>query len=436
MAQPSPARTLVLFNHDFDRVAHRSMSTRWPYVSGGFDLFAFPSQLRLAWFDIERFAALQALRAKAQGCSAVVSHHEQFGALAAALLAERLGWPGTPVRAVLACQHKLYARQVLQQVCPQANVPAQRWSPAGAEGSLPYPLFAKPIKAAFSILAREVRNPNELQRLVNFGWWESVVLERLSQPFERVVRQRLPEAGSAMGLMLERPVHAPQFNLDGYAFEGDVRLLGVVDAHMYPGTQAFMRFDYPSRLSPAVVARAGEVARRFMAAVGFSHGLFNMEFFYDEHRDELTVIEFNPRMAAQFSDLYGRVDGLNLHEIAMNLAHGRDPAQIRPMPAAAACASSYVFRSFPGRRALSAPQRHQRALLASAYPDAVLMSYPRSASDVIRDHKWLGSSRHGILNLGGADPQDLERRCEVASHLLGWTPPQRRTASIPQAVMG
>lgn len=112
-------------------------------------------------------------------------------------------------------------------------------------------------------------------------------------------------------------------------------------------------------------------------------------------------------MAAQFSDLYGRVDGLNLHEIAMNLAHGRDPAQIRPMPAAAACASSYVFRSFPGRRALSAPQRHQRALLASAYPDAVLMSYPRSASDVIRDHKWLGSSRHGILNLGGADPQDL-----------------------------
>ena len=142
----------MLFNHDFDRVAHRSMSTRWPYVSGGFDLFAFPSQLRLAWFDIERFAALQAMRAKAQGCSAVVSHHEQFGALAAALVAERLGWPGTPVRAVLACQHKLYARQVLQQVCPQANVPAQRWSPAGAEGSLPYPLFAKPIKAAFSIL--------------------------------------------------------------------------------------------------------------------------------------------------------------------------------------------------------------------------------------------------------------------------------------------
>jgi hypothetical protein len=51
----------------------------------------------------------------------VTSNHEQFGALAAALLAERMGWPGTPVNAVLACQHKLHARRVLQQVAPEAN---------------------------------------------------------------------------------------------------------------------------------------------------------------------------------------------------------------------------------------------------------------------------------------------------------------------------
>jgi hypothetical protein len=44
-----------------------------------------------------------------------------LGVLAAALLAERMGWPGTPVNAVLACQHKLYAREVLDRVCPEAN---------------------------------------------------------------------------------------------------------------------------------------------------------------------------------------------------------------------------------------------------------------------------------------------------------------------------
>ena len=441
MAYPAHERTLVLFNHDFDQIAHRKLRGQWPMVSGGFDLFAFPSQLRLAWFDLERFAAWQAVRAQAQGCRAVVSHHEQFGALAAAMVAERLGWPGTPVNAVLACQHKLYARQVLQQVCPQANIPSARWvpqadariqthtlaglmpAPAPGQDPLSYPLFAKPIKAAFSVLAREITHGAQLRQLVRFGWWESAVLRLLLQPFERVVRSRLPQAGSAVGLMLERPVHAPQFNLDGYVFEGELRPLGVVDAVMYPGTQAFMRFDYPSRLRPEVVQRATEVARRFLNAVGFDHGLFNMEFFFDERSDALSVIEFNPRMASQFSDLYERVDGLNLHEIGLCLAHGRDPAQLPRGIPTAVVASSFVYRSFPGRKPLPWPNAQRRELLQAAYPDALLVDYPRTEAAVARDHKWLGSSRHGILHLGGADSKDLARRCEVASHLLGWTPP-------------
>jgi len=441
MAHPAEERTLVLFNHDFDQIAHRKLQARWPTLSAGFDLFAFPSQLRLAWFNVERFAWLQALRAKAQGCRAVASHHEQFGALAAALVAERLGWPGTPVLAVLACQHKLHARRVLQQVCPEANIPSARWVPsvglraqthalaglldADAAGQdIPsYPLFAKPIKAAFSILAREITNEAQMRQLVGFGWWESTVLRLLLQPFERVVRERLPQAGSAVGMMLERSVHAPQFNLDGYVFGGELRPLGVVDAVMYPGTQAFMRFDYPTRLRGDVVQRANDVARRFLKAVGFSHGLFNMEFFYDEDSDVLSVIEFNPRLASQFSDLYERVDGLNLHEVGLCLAHGRDPAQLARTEPTAAVSASFVYRSFPGRRPLHLPGSQRCQLLHAAYPDALLLEYPRTEAGVERDHKWLGSSRHGILHLGGLDPQDLERRCGVASHLLGWTPP-------------
>lgn len=444
---PSSERTLALFNHDFDRCAHRKLESAWPIVQGGFDLFSFPSQLRLAWFDIERFATLQAARARAQGCKAVVSHQDQFGALAAALVAERMGWPGTPVRAVLACQHKLYARQVLQQVCPEVNIasqgltapPRSRWGvtprsgfssglPSGmGEGrnsaTLAYPLFVKPIKAAFSVLAREVINETQLQGHMGFGRWESVLIRMLAQPFERVVQRRLPQAGSSVGMMLERMVHAPQFNLDGYMIKGQLRPLGVVDAVMYPGTQSFMRFDYPTRLRPSVVTRAVDVADRFLQAVGFTHGLFNMEFFYDEATDDLKVIEFNPRMASQFSDLYERVEGFSLHEVALCLAHGRDPGLLVRKPTTVRVASSFVYRSFPGRRIVQAPKPDQRALLQAAYPDALLLEYPRTLNGIHRDQKWLGSCRHGILHLGGLNAAELRRRCEVASRLLGWTPP-------------
>jgi hypothetical protein len=138
----------------------------------------------------------------------VVSHHEQFGALAAALVAERLGLPGAAPEAILAAQHKLHARRVLQQVAPEANLGfAELDADYGADipEGLAYPAFVKPVKAAFSVLARLVRSRDELQAHTRFGRRELWVIRRLVEPFERVLRERLPQAGSAHRMMLEEP---------------------------------------------------------------------------------------------------------------------------------------------------------------------------------------------------------------------------------------
>lgn len=418
--------TLVLFNYDWDQLAFDKLAARWPHTSAGFDLFSFPSNAHLAWFDMDRFVARWARKAERLGLKAVLSNHEQFGALAAALLAERMGWPGTPVNAVLACQHKLHAREVLQRIAPDVNPPFARLD-AHYGGPVPtglnYPLFVKPVKAAFSVLARTVRSPAELHRHTRFGAWELWVIRHLVEPFERVMRKRLPSAGTAHSLMVETPVRAPQYCLDGYVFEGKLQVLGCVDIAMYPGTEAFMRFDYPSQLADPVQARAAAVAQRFLAEVGFSHGLFNMEFFHDAQTDQLTVIEFNPRLASQFSDLYQRVDGLQLHEMALALAHGEDPASVpRTVPTAGA-ASSFVYREFDPQHTVPAPEPLRLRAFHEAFPDALLLSFPKSAGSTARDFKWLGSHRYGIIHLGGADEDHLRQRCEAASALLGWPAP-------------
>ena len=46
----------------------------------------------------------------------------QLPTLAAALVAERLGLPVVTPEAVVAAQHKLHARRVLQEVAPEANL--------------------------------------------------------------------------------------------------------------------------------------------------------------------------------------------------------------------------------------------------------------------------------------------------------------------------
>lgn len=424
---PRP-RVGTLFSYDWDALGYQAQRPRYACDRAGFDLFSFPSNARLVGFDLERFAERQAARGRRRGWAGVVSHHEQFGALAAALVAERLGLPGNPPEAVLAAQHKLHARSVLQQVAPEANLGAALL-PAEYGGRIPeglhYPAYVKPVKAAFSVLARPVRSQAELHAHTRFSWRELWVIRRLVEPFDRVRRARLPESCSAHRMMLEEPLppQVPQFNLDGWVFDGQVHALGVVDALMYPGTQAFMRWQFPSRLSAPVQQRALEVARRFLAAVGFRHGFFNMEFFFDEASDRLSVIEFNPRLASQFGDLYRRVLGLDPHAMSLDMAVGLDPLGSPRVEPTAGMAASLVYRVFDARDCPPAPGPAARAALQAQFPDALLLPMPKSGHSLERDFKWLGSHRYGIIHLGGRDAHDLRERALRASRLVGWPAP-------------
>jgi biotin carboxylase len=424
---PAPLpRVGLLFNYDYDEAGYARQAAHCRFDRSGFDLFRFPSNARLAWLDLQRYAALQARRGRRRGWAGVSSQNEHFGALIAALVAERLGLPGTPVQAILACQHKLHARRVLQAVAPEAALPA--WElPVGygedIPAGLPYPLYVKPVRAAFSVLARRVDHQAQLQAHTRFGRRELWVIRHLVEPFDRLVRQRLPAAGSCHRMMLEPPVTAAQYNLDGWVWQGQAHLLGVVDALMYPGTQAFMRWRLPGRLPQAVQARALDIAQRFLQAVGFSQGLFNMEFFHDPASDRITVIEFNPRLASQFSDLYLRTTGVDPHAMAVALALGRDPAEVARQPAQAGAAASLVYRAFDAGQVPPAPGLAQRRALAEAFPDALLHTFFKHGPALQRELKWLGSHRYATLHLQGRDEADLRQRAEAASRLLGWPAP-------------
>jgi hypothetical protein len=427
------ARTLILFGYDWDASAFARLKHDWATDHAGFDLFSFPSCLRLATFDLQRFVDDLAARARRRAWRAVVSHHEQFGALGAALLAEAMGWPGTPVAAVLACQHKLYARQVLQRVAPEANVP---FAPLAARYGDPipvglcYPAFAKPVKAAFSVLARRVANHPQLTALTRFGPLEQWIIRRLVEPFERTARARLGDVPSAHGMLLEEPIDAPQYNLDGYVFNGEVHPIGFADAVMYPGTGAFQRFECPSRLSRSVQQRALDVAARFLKAVGFDHGFFNMEFFHDAATDALKVIEFNPRLASQLADLYRRVHGLDAHAGSLALAHGQDPRRAMRCRPSAGAAASFVFRSFDHNSVPGTPTGSRLRSFFRRFPDAWLQAMPKQGSGLARDFKWLGSHRYGVMHLGGEDPFDLHDRYARACALLGWPMAESREAHV------
>ncbi|MEX1166890.1 MAG: hypothetical protein WEK74_08500, partial [Hydrogenophaga sp.] len=129
--------------------------------------------------------------------------------------------------------------------------------------------------------------------------------------------------------------------------------------------------------------------------------------------------------------LYQRVLGVDMHAMALALAHGRDPASVPRRAPTAGAATSFVYRAFDPAAKVTLPDAAQVKAFEAAFPDGLLFPYPKSVGSIERDYKWLGSYRYGITHLGGRDAADLCQRCQRASTLLGWPAPCGESERAP-----
>ena len=412
-------KLLFLFPDGWDDAAFAAVSAlrdEFDVVCEGFDLFRFPENANILWFDARRWIARMKRKYRRAGLAGVASTNEQYGALIAAILARELGLPGSDPAAIIRAQHKYYARQALAVALPDAN-PAFNLLPyafgntsvATADPGLPFPFFVKPVKAAFSVLARRVDNEQDLQRHLTFHPWETHIIKRLVRPFGDLMRQYSEFTVDPQHMMGEALLDGVQINVDGWMDRGAVSFFGIVDAVMYPGTSAFQRWEYPSRLPPAAQAAAFAVSERVMRALAFDHGAFNVELFWQPATNTFQVIEINPRLAAQFGDLYEKVDGVNPYSVLVDLCVGTHAAlDARPGRATAPRRASYSANSTA--RSRSRPTRRRSRWLNTAHPDARLHTFIKHGNSRWRETKWLGNYRYAIVNLGGADRADLDHR--------------------------
>jgi hypothetical protein len=418
----SPARLLLLFGADWDRchLPRYAQSGRYRFREHGFDLFSFPGNARLLWFDLWRFVERMAARYRG-GVDAVFSSNEQFGALAAALVARELGLPGLAPEVLLATQHKYEARLRLARfapdLCPAFRLIRYDIGAREAE-QLRDPLFVKPVKATFSVLARRCDTPRQLMAHLRFRPFEKLVIERLIEPHNQALRRFPQFAIDSRHLVVEEVLEGRQINVDGYVHDGAVQLLGICDEHMYPGTISFLRFAFPGRTDAALAARVREASERVVRGYGIDHGFFNLEFFVDESSGALKLIEVNPRLASQLAQCYDWVLGIDTYELGFAMALGRPLPSPHTAPFGAA--ASFVWRSFDASSCPRLPSAEDRAWLAREFPQARLEVYPKRGGALQRDLKWLGSHRWAVLNMPGRDEAELRERYVRVCERLRW----------------
>jgi hypothetical protein len=435
MASAPPIRVLVLFPGEWDEHALSELEAAGAITAfrEGFDVRKFPQCLKAIWFDARRF--LDQLCRKYRGrIDAVWSNDEQFGCLLAALVADRLSLPGTSPEVVVRAQHKLLMREALTRAVPDATVAAHalpwqlrdaRWrdpeavAAAVSATGLSWPLFVKPVKGTFSVLARRADSAQELTAHLRLNRADHFTLDRLIRPFQSLAVSVLDLPCPSDHLLAEQVMRGRQVNVDGYVLAGRIHILGVVDECTYQtpaGEQHFMAFTYPARRSDQIRSKIVATVEASLRAIGFDYGQFNVELFVADD-GSVRVIEINPRAAAQFTTFYHDVEGRCLARDGIWLAAGRDPAELPRLPRIATTAASVVWRRFDGC-GIAAASVSGRRWLRETHPTARLWLDDTSARSVQRQYRWLGSYRYAVLNCSGDSLQELQSLSDECGHRL------------------
>jgi hypothetical protein len=340
----------------------------------------------------------------------VVGTHDYPSSLQAAAVAEGLGLPGASVERALLCHHKYLWRKVVRRAVPDAAIAFGLIDPFNfcpATLPLPLPFFVKPVKGTLSLRAAVAHDLPTLRAILRFSPVERMTALSAMRPFNQLLGHYTAFDVHGNWFIAEEVLGGDwQVTVEGYVDQGSVEVMGIVDSVMYAGTRSFQRFEYPSRLPDAVQERMRAIAERIVQATGFRHGCFNVEMLYDAQRDVVSLIEMNPRMCTQFSDLYEKVDGTSGYAVQLALATGRSPA-FRRREGRYAVAASFVSRTFEDRKVLRVPPAERVAEIRHRFPGTIVKFLCRAGQWLSQQPQDPTSYRYRIVNMGGANREEL-----------------------------
>lgn len=284
-------------------------------------------------FDMEALLdkARRRLRAFPEPIDAIVGYWDFPTILMMPILRKEFGLRGPTLESVLRCEHKYWSRLQQAKVVPQQVPRFALVDPfddqAAAKLDLDFPFWIKPVKAHSSLLGYRVRDRRDFDHALaqirkgihHFAEPLDVIMSYAALPDE------IAKVDGAKCIAEKIISGGRQCTLEGYAFEGEVEVYGIVDSIRGSNRSSLERYEYPSGLPDAVKARMRALAQRVIHFVGLDDSPFNMEFFYEEARDRIFLLEINARISKSHSPLFDMVEGVPHKEVMIDVALGKRP---------------------------------------------------------------------------------------------------------------
>lgn len=321
------------------------------------------------------------------------------------IICRRHGLRSASLEAVLKCEHKYWARVVQREAIPDLTPAFAAINPfvddplAGVD--LDYPFWIKPIKGFSSTLGFRITCREDfdaaLPRIRRH-------IKRLGAPFNEILKlaDLPPEIAKVDGnhMIAEQIINGKQCGLEGFVHEGRVVIHEIVDCVKDADVHSFTRYELPTHWPQRIRDRMVDATRTLMAHIGYEGQPFGIEFFWDQDTDKIWVLEVNTRISQSHSEQFILTEGVSNHQVAIDLALGREPRFCRH----------------------SGPYRHAAKFMLRRYADCVVEAVP-SEEDIRRMEERFPRSKIMLTVKPGdrlSDQRDQDSYSyEVADLFLG-----------------
>ncbi|MGU3586175.1 acetyl-CoA carboxylase biotin carboxylase subunit family protein [Rhodococcus sp. C26F] len=346
----------------------------------------------------------------------IIAHWDFPTSVLAPILAAERNIPSPSLRSIVATEHKYWSRLAQKESVPECVPQFNSFDPFDDNAldsiELDFPFWVKPVKSHSSQLGFEIHNEQEFaDALVEIR--EKIGL--VGNAFDEVLRRvDLPaEIGKSSGTtcLAEQVVSGIQAAPEGTMFQGQFNVHGVFDMRKDAAGHSFERLDYPASTVPdEVQARMIDITERYLRHVGFDNGCFNSEFMWDEENDKLWLIEVNTRISQSHSELFAKVDGSSNHEVAIDIALGRQP-RMPYRQGEYAVAAKCMIPHYEDGIVTSVPSEADIARLRERIPGA-LVCIDVAPGDRLADLPNQDAYRYelGTMYIGADSVEQLEQR--------------------------
>ncbi|MFN2354579.1 MAG: acetyl-CoA carboxylase biotin carboxylase subunit family protein [Desulfopila sp.] len=337
------------------------------------------------------------------------------------IIQKELGFTGPTLEAILKCEHKYWSRCIQAEAVADYIPPFQALNPFSAtvvnDCHLTFPFWLKPVKSVLSHLGFIIHNETEFEaslQIIREQIW------RYADPFNFILgHAELPDSiaqidGShciAEGLISS----GRQCTLEGYVHQGHIVFYGCIDSirggHIH---SSFSRYQYPSTLSSTVQQRMQAASTAVLEKTGLDNTPFNIEFYWDEETDTISLLEINPRISKSHCPLFKMVDGEYHLEVVLDIALGRKP-RLPHRQGRHNIAAKFMLRSYRDGTVTRIPSRAAIERLKQQFPgfEACIKVQPGTRLSHLLDQDSYSYEIAEIF-MGAANRTELEQNYQIA----------------------